>query len=63
MFPELDEERKFIPEPEAVIKKRINKLINQETTEYLIKWRNWPVEDATWEDDFFIQTCPQLSKH
>ena len=46
MFPELDEERKIILEHEAVIKRGIKQLINRETTKYLIKWRNWPVEDV-----------------
>jgi len=48
MLLELKKERKFILEPEAVIKRRIKKLINRKTIEYLIKWRNWPIEDATW---------------
>jgi hypothetical protein len=27
-------------------------------TKYLIKWKNLPVEEVTWEDKFFIQKHP-----
>ena len=36
----------------------IKKLWNQEITKYLIKWKNLPLEDLTWENEFFIQKHP-----
>ena len=62
MLPELDEEGKFILEPEPVIETRIKQLQNQAITEYLIQWKKLPVEDATWEDESFIQKHPELLK-
>ena len=62
MLSELDEEGKFILEPEAVTKTRIKRLINGAIIEYLIKWKNLPAEDSTWEDKSFIQKHPKLLK-
>jgi hypothetical protein len=28
--------------------------------EYLIKWKNMPPEEATWEDEQFMKKHPQL---
>ena len=42
---------------------RIKQLRNQEIMEYLIKSKNLPVEDAMWEEGFFIRKHPQLIKH
>ena len=62
MLPELDEEGKFILEPEAVIETRTKQLRNRAITEYLIQWKKLPVEDVTWEDESFIQKHPELLK-
>ena len=62
MLPELDEEGKFILELEAVIETRTKQLRNRAITEYLIQWKKLPVEDATWEDESFIQKHPELLK-
>ena len=35
---------------------------NQAIMEYLVKWKNLPIEDLTWEE-FYIQKNPQLIKH
>jgi hypothetical protein len=48
--------------PETIIETRIKKLRNQATTEYLVKWKNLLVEEATWEDDFFMQKHLWLDK-
>ena len=63
IFPELDEEGKIILEPEAVTKTRTRQLRNRSISEYLIKWKNLPTEDSTWEDENFIQKLPELLKH
>ena len=63
MLPELDEEGKIILEPEAVTERRTRQLRNRSILEYLIKWKNLPTEDSTWEDENFIQKHPELLKH
>ena len=60
IFPKLDEEGKVILEPEKIFETRTKQLRNRVITEYLIKWKNLPVEDSTWEDESFIQKHPQL---
>ena len=54
ILPELDEEGKIILEPEAVMETRTRQLWNRSILEYLIKWKNLPTEDSTWEDENFI---------
>jgi len=60
---ELDKEGKIILEPEVVIEPRNWQLQNRSISEYLIKWKNLPTEDSTWEDKNFIQKHPELLKH
>ena len=57
---ELDEEGKIILEPEVVTETRIRQLRNRSISEYLIKWKNLPTKDSTWEDENFIQKHPEL---
>ena len=59
---DLDEEGKFILESRKINESRNKKLRNRVITEYLVKWKNLPVEDLTWEDESFIQNHPQLTK-
>jgi hypothetical protein len=49
---------------EQFFEARIRRLRNQAIMEYgLIKWKNLSsVEDATWEDEYFIQKHPNLLK-
>ena len=49
ILPELDEEGKIILDPEVVTETRIRQLRNRSISEYLIKWKNLPAEDSTWE--------------
>ena len=63
ILPELDKEGKIILEPEVIIETRIHQLRNWSISEYLIKWKNPPTEDSTWEDEYFIQKHPELLKH
>ena len=63
IFPKLDEEGKIILEPEAVTETRTRQLQNRSISYYLIKWKNLPTEDSTWEDENFIQKHPELLKH
>ena len=60
---ELDEEGKIILEPEAVMETRTRQLWNRSISEYLIKWKNLPTEDSTWEGENFIQKHLELLNH
>ena len=62
ILPKLDEEGKIILEPEAVTETRTRQLRNRSISEYLIKWKNLPTKDSTWEDENFIQKHPELLK-
>ena len=62
ILPKLDEEEKIILKPEAVTETRTRQLRNRSISEYLIKWKNLPTEDSTWEDENFIQKHPELLK-
>lgn len=48
-MPPLDDEGKLILEPETVLDVREKRLRNKVIPEYLVKWKNLPAEDATWE--------------
>lgn len=49
-------------EPEAILDRRTIKRRNQAATQVLIKWKDHPVEDATWEFWFDIQNkFPQFN--
>ena len=63
IFPELDEEGKTILEPEAVTETRTRQLQNRSISEYLVKWKNLPTKDSTWEDENFIQKHLMILKH
>ena len=45
ILPELDEEGNIILEPEEITKIRTRQLWNRWIPEYLIKWKNLPIED------------------
>ena len=62
ILPELDEEGKTIFEPEAVTETKTRQLRNRSISEYLIKWKNLPIEDSTWGDENFIERHPDLLK-
>ena len=59
---ELDKEGKIILEPAEVIELRNLQLRNRSILEYLIKWKNLPVEYSTWKDKNFIQKHQGLLK-
>ena len=63
ILPKLDEEGKIILEPKTITETRTKQLQNLSISEYLIKWKNLPPEDSTWEDENFIQKHPELLKH
>ncbi|KAH9291972.1 hypothetical protein KI387_042837 [Taxus chinensis] len=59
-LPELDEEGRIILEPEKILQTRTKRLRTRDIKEYLIKWKNLSIEDATWEDEGFLQQHPGL---
>jgi hypothetical protein len=54
-LPPLDEEGQLILIVEEVLDTREKKLRNKSIKEYLIKWKNLPIEDATWEGENILQ--------
>ena len=62
ILPELDEEGKIILEPKVITETRIHQLRNRSISKYLIKWKNLPIEDSMWGDEYFIQNHLELLK-
>ena len=60
---QIDEDRKMILEPKTILRTRVRQLQNQSIiSEYLIKWNNLPLEEMTWEVEFFMQKQIELIK-
>ena len=55
ILPLLDDEGRIIWELEAIIATRERKLRSRTLKEYLIRWKNFPDEDASWETEQFRQ--------
>jgi len=53
-LPPLDEEGKLILVPEAIIDTR-DRTLRRTIREYLVKWKNLLVEDATWENEQILE--------
>ena len=54
-FPPLDEEGQLVLVPEAILEVRECRLRNRTIKEYLVKWKDLPTEDATWEGEQVLQ--------
>lgn len=54
-LPPLDEEGKLILKPEVIIDTTERTLRRGVIKEYLVEWRNLPVEDVTWENEQILQ--------
>jgi len=54
-LPLVDEEVHLILIPEEVLEVRVKQLRNMDIKEYLVKWKNLPIEDATWESEQVLQ--------
>jgi hypothetical protein len=54
-LPPLDEEGQLVLVPEEVLEVREKKLRNRVIREYLVRWRELPAEDATWESEQILQ--------
>ena len=55
VLPPLDDEGKLILVPESILEYRERQLRRRTIREYLVKWRDLPVEDATWESEEILQ--------
>lgn len=54
-LPALDDEGQLILEPEAILETRERKLKSRIIKEYLVRWKNLPNEDATWEGKHILE--------
>jgi hypothetical protein len=41
--------------PDEILEVRAKQLRNMSIKEYLVKWKNLPIEDASWENEQVIQ--------
>ena len=54
-LPPLDDEGILVLIPERILQVRERKLWNKVIREYLVKWNELPMEDATWEGEQVLQ--------
>jgi hypothetical protein len=54
-LPSLDEEGKLVLTSEKIIDVRERRLRSRVIQEYLVRWRDLPAEDATWEGEQILQ--------
>jgi hypothetical protein len=54
-FPPMDEEGQSVLIPDEILEVKERKLRKKSIREYLVKWKNLPVEDAMWEGEQLIQ--------
>ena len=55
VLPPLDDEGNLILIPEPILDFREKQLRSHVIREYLIKWKDLPIEDATWESEEILQ--------
>jgi len=53
-LPPVDEEGQLVLIPEEVLEVREKRLRNRNIKEYLVKWNNFPIENATWEGEYAL---------
>eukprot|EP00253_Pinus_taeda_P030164 PITA_30164 len=59
-LPKLDEEGSIWLQPEQVLDRRERHLCGRMIREFLVKWKDTSLEDATWEPATILQQFPQL---
>jgi hypothetical protein len=47
----MDEEGQLVLIPEEIVEVQEKKLWKRSIKEYLIRWKDLPIEDATWESE------------
>jgi hypothetical protein len=55
VLPPLDEEGQLMLTPEEILEVREKNIRRRSIKEYLVKWKDLPIEDATWESEQVIQ--------
>jgi hypothetical protein len=55
VLPPLDEEGQLVLMPEEILEVWEKKLRRRSIKEYLVKWKDLPIEDAMWESEQMIQ--------
>jgi hypothetical protein len=55
VLPPLDEEGQLVLVSEEILEIREKKLWRRSIREYLIKWKDLPIEDVTWESEQVIR--------
>ena len=54
-LPPTDDEGHLVLQPEAIIDTRERQLRSRRVWEFLVRWKNLPDEDATWESEKILQ--------
>jgi hypothetical protein len=55
VLPPLDEEGKLILIPKEILEIQEKNLSRRSINEYFVKWKDLPIEDATWESEQVLQ--------
>ena len=51
----LDENLSYEEEPIAILDREVRKLRSREIASIKVQWKNWPVEESTWEKEADMQ--------
>ena len=51
----LDENLSYEEEPVAILDREVRKLRSKEIASIKVQWKNWPVEESTWESEVDMQ--------
>jgi len=54
-LPPMDDEGHLVLQPEAIVDTRESQLWSRTVREFLVRWKNFPDEDATWESERILQ--------
>ena len=54
-LPPLDDEGQLVLIPGKILRTRERRLQSITIKEYLVQWKDFPSEEATWEDDKYLQ--------
>jgi len=54
-LPPMDDEGHLVLQSEAIIDSRERQLLSRTVREFLVRWKNFPDEDATWESEEILQ--------
>jgi hypothetical protein len=54
-LPPMDEEGQLVLIPEEVLEVREKRLRSRSIKKYLIRWKDLPIEDVTWEQDHMVR--------